>query len=78
LTRPRSGTNGRPAKPVDLLNGIASDAVGERGLFPSLTRPRSGTNGRPAKPAKAVDLSNGIASDAVGERRFVEVSGATE
>jgi len=22
--------NGRPAKPVDLLNGIASDAVGER------------------------------------------------
>jgi hypothetical protein len=28
--RPRSGLNARPAKPGQLLNGIASDAVGER------------------------------------------------
>jgi hypothetical protein len=27
--RPRGGFNARPAKPVELLIGIASDAVGE-------------------------------------------------
>jgi hypothetical protein len=28
--RPRSGLNARPAEPGELLDGIASDAVGER------------------------------------------------
>jgi hypothetical protein len=29
-TGPRSGVSGRPAEPVDLFDGIASDALGER------------------------------------------------
>jgi hypothetical protein len=63
--------NGRPAKPGDLLDGIASDASAIVGLSPLSRGPRSGLNGRPAKPG---DLLGGIASDASGERRVVSVT----